>query len=384
VKSVVKKNAFTIVELLVAMTLLVILLGLSGMVFNTTVQAHRAAGATIEITRNLRAIRDQLNTDFKGLRKDGEIFLAWVVRPAIDENGYIDKNENGTPDYQEQFDRDDYQKFDRIIFFANGDYQTLQPQALTAAAGGGSKIVQGNLARISYMLANNSNGTEASLQPDRAGRILARTEHIVTADVDLPLFPDPAELLPAVWDPAVFEQNNFFDYEYQTMTMADWTNMSNLVSPYVAAKDDILTILSDIDNILGASTTTVSGPGPTVDFGLTNTYRNLFCSGVGEFSVQIWLDDEKRWYPQIDPNGDGNSSDTDYRLDGAVIDQTYVGGLLYPDPITGANDLKTNSNMSVPNRPLKFTALKFTFTLYDSKGIIPGGKTFTHIVYIDN
>ena len=29
-------------------------------------------------------------------------------------------------------------------------------------------------------------------------------------------------------------------------------------------------------------------------------------------------------------------------------------------------------------------ALKFTFTLYDSKGILKGGRTFTHIVYIGN
>ncbi|MHC4371396.1 MAG: hypothetical protein ACYSW8_27600, partial [Planctomycetota bacterium] len=29
-------------------------------------------------------------------------------------------------------------------------------------------------------------------------------------------------------------------------------------------------------------------------------------------------------------------------------------------------------------------ALKFTFTLYDSKGIGKGGRTFTHIVYLDD
>jgi len=28
-------------------------------------------------------------------------------------------------------------------------------------------------------------------------------------------------------------------------------------------------------------------------------------------------------------------------------------------------------------------ALKFTFTLYDSKGIIKEGRTFTHVVYLD-
>jgi hypothetical protein len=29
-------------------------------------------------------------------------------------------------------------------------------------------------------------------------------------------------------------------------------------------------------------------------------------------------------------------------------------------------------------------AFKFTFTLYDSKGIIKEGRTFTHIVYLGN
>jgi hypothetical protein len=29
-------------------------------------------------------------------------------------------------------------------------------------------------------------------------------------------------------------------------------------------------------------------------------------------------------------------------------------------------------------------ALKFTFTLFDSKGIIKGGRTFSYIVYLDN
>lgn len=362
-KSVDKKNAFTIVELLVAMALLVILLGLSGMVFSTTVKAHRTAGATIEITRNLRAITDQLNSDFQGLRKDGEIFLAWIARPAIDERGFlIDDNSDTIPDY--------YQKFDRIIFFADGDFQTYQPQAMTAAAGGGSKIVHGNLARISYVPAKNNAGIQASIQPDRKGRILARTEHVVTADSTLPDFPDWS-----AWDPVTFETGNYYTYEYQTTSMADWTNTSSPVSPYVAAKNDILTILSDVQNILAASTVTEGGP--TVEIGDHTTYHNLFGNGVGEFAIQIWLEDEQRWFPQIDPNGDGVYTDTDYPLDGSVIHPTHVMGFLYVG--SGESNLQTNTG-----RSLKFTALKFTFTLYDSNGIIPDGKTFTHIVYIDN
>jgi type II secretory pathway pseudopilin PulG len=369
VKSVVKNKAFTIVELLVAMGLLVMLLTLSGLVFSTTVEAHRKAGASIDISRNLRAVTDQLNTDFRGLRKDGEILLAWIVRPAIDEKGnMIDVNTDGIPDY--------YQKFDRILFFADGDFQTYKTQPTLS---GPEKIVHGNLARLSYMLAKDGAGTKASDQPDRARRILARTEHIVTADADLPDFPDWT----VPWDPAVFEVDNFINYEYQTTTMGEWTNMSQSTHPYFAAKNNILTILSDISNILAADAIITNG-GPRVEIGQPNTYPNLFCSGVGEFGIQIWLDDEKRWYPQIDPDGNGIYTDTDYLLKGAVIDDTLVGGVIYPNPATGAYDLITNANMSIPAPPLKFTALKFTFTLYDSKGIISGGKTFTHIVYLDN
>ena len=65
-----KNKAFTIIELVVAVALLVMLVGLSSVVFSTTVKAHRQANATIEITRKLNAIKTQLDTDFRGLRKD--------------------------------------------------------------------------------------------------------------------------------------------------------------------------------------------------------------------------------------------------------------------------------------------------------------------------
>jgi len=37
----------------------------------------------------------------------------------------------------------------------------------------------------------------------------------------------------------------------------------------------------------------------------------------------------------------------------------------------------------VPGGTVRLSALRFTFTLYDSRGLIPGGRTFTHIVYLD-
>jgi prepilin-type N-terminal cleavage/methylation domain-containing protein len=64
------KKAFTIVELLVAMAIIVVMLAGSGYVFSTAVQAERTARATAEIARKIRGITDQLNADFKGIRKE--------------------------------------------------------------------------------------------------------------------------------------------------------------------------------------------------------------------------------------------------------------------------------------------------------------------------
>jgi len=77
-------RGFTIAELLVAMALLVMLLTLSGLVFSTTVQAHRQSGASIEVSRNLRAVAEQINAYFRGLRKEAPLFL-WFN--AVDTNG---------------------------------------------------------------------------------------------------------------------------------------------------------------------------------------------------------------------------------------------------------------------------------------------------------
>jgi len=365
-----KYNAFTIAELLVAMALLVILVGLSSAVFSASVKAHRKAVATIEITRRLHTITTQLNQDFRGLRRDGEIFLAWVAKPERDQNNMvIDDDGDSDPDH--------YLKYDRILFFADGDFQTYLPQATTVP--GVTKQVAGNLARICYIPAHTQN-TEAEFITPYQRRILARVQHIVTADSDVPLFPYPDDLIPANWDPVAFETDNFLNYEYQTMSMADWTNMSNPASPYVAAKNNILTIVSDVANILAVDNTVTEG-GPVVQTGMPGTYHNLFCEGVYDFGIQIWRADQQRWFPQIDPNGDGDYDDTDYRQDTTgpktIIHDTLVDGFLYEGD--GEANLITASGV-----PLEFTALKFTFRLKDSRNIYPDGKVFTHIVYLNN
>ena len=69
-------KGFTLVELLVAIGI-----SFAGVIFNVSVNAQRTAMANAEIMQKLRAITGQLNADFRGLRKDDEIFVVWVAKP---------------------------------------------------------------------------------------------------------------------------------------------------------------------------------------------------------------------------------------------------------------------------------------------------------------
>ncbi len=133
----------------------------------------------------------------------------------------------------------------------------------------------------------------------------------------------------------------------------------------------------------------------------------LLCEGVGEFKVQGWSFDPVqgrwRWVPEVDPDGDGYLTDSDFFTSGGKVDSINVPGVLYPFPPSGMVSLGGvfYCDLSTPEGRAKFAeyqsrlneerfgeipglgrALKFTFTLYDSKGVIKNGKTFTHIVYL--
>src|SRR4030042_971378 len=90
-------NAFTLMELMVAVALFAIVFAFASVIFKVSVNSYRTAVANAEIIQKLRAITDQLNADFKGLRKDGEIFVIWKVDPVS------------------------HERFARILFFADGD-----------------------------------------------------------------------------------------------------------------------------------------------------------------------------------------------------------------------------------------------------------------------
>lgn len=391
------KKGFTIIELLLAVTLLAILLVVSGAVFRMAAKAYRTAAATGEIARKLRAITDQLDADFEGLRKDGPIFIAWVPANPADADG--------------DGDVDTYERFDRIMFFADGDFYSYHEQAATTS------LIRGNLARITYMLANDSLDAAGNIgkrahEQDPADRILARSQHIFTGQSQLvdevPTDParcrnrwiDPLNIRGQVTAPVqgqvdgdgAFTQANNNYYEYDNLTAGEWLT---LLWPDMR---HMLTVAAD-----------VSVDGATAPGGLCADtpahVHQVLAQGVSSFNIQGWYEPAKRWFPEVDPDGDRDISDSDFYTTGSppVLDESAPLRLIYPWPwdlnpdmavdggIVDFGDTVVNTyrrdliNRDNFNRiPGLGRALKFTFTLYDSRGVFKDGKTFTHIVYLDD
>jgi prepilin-type N-terminal cleavage/methylation domain-containing protein len=338
-----KNKAFTLVELLVAIGILAIVLSFSSVIFKVSINAHRTALAHAEIMQKLRAITDQLNADFKGLRKDGEFFLVWVAKPSA-------------PGFEDN-DYDGYERFDRIMFFADGDFQSYKPPR-----------IRGNLARICYMIAKKDN-VSAEAQ-DRQKRVLARNLHILTTEPGLDDFPDFDNFSPAQW----YDWNN--RYEYDKISLEGWKNISQ------QDKINMLSVITDVE--VTGTTVNRSIRGVDVDPADANSIHMLLCDGVGEFKIQGWYDAQQRWIPQVDPDGNGNLADTHFFLN----EPNNVPGVLFPS-LGGVLNID-NVDYSGPVDAEHFNtipglgrALKFTFTIYDSKGIIENGMTFTHIIYLD-
>jgi len=345
-----KKTAFTLIELMVAMGILVVIMSFAGIIFRVSINSHRTAIANAEIMQKLRAITGQLDADLKGLNKDGEIFVVWKAAQL-----------QGA-DYKDN-DLDGYERFDRIMFFAEGDFQSY----------GINPKVRGNTARICYMLArNNSHRPEGQ---DRAERVLARTQHILTSDESLNDFPDPGSFTNAQW----LEWNN--RNEYDRTSLEEWKKI-----PW-ADKKNMLSVINDVK--VADSNVIEDVRGAIVEPSDANSIHMLLCEGVGEFKIQGWSDSRRRWLPEVDPDGDGNLSDSHFYVNNP--DPNVVPGVIYPYPPNGGVSINNISyqrtdgidKMHFNDIPGLGRALKFTFTLFDSKGIIKNGMTFTHIVYLD-
>jgi len=259
-------KAFTLIELVVAIGVLALVLAFAGAIFKVSVNSYRTALANAEIMRKLRAITNQLDADFRGLRTD---------TPGKIDFGQPD---SGQPDS------------DRIVFFANGDFQSTAQYPTVA----------GNVASIFYGLIDPNSYGGVGVVPEPKDKILARRQTILTADSGLP----PSSPLG--------------EYYYHSLSEwgAEWRADPNV--------GDVLMVRPHLD---------LSNLG-----GDRQGLATYMAKGVDNFTIEY--------------------------------EQGYTSGL------------ESRINWSRGQKDFSTRAFKFTFTLYDSKGIIKNGRTFTHIVYL--
>jgi len=376
------KKAFTLVELVVAVALLAMVISFSSVIFKVSIDSHRTAVANVEIMQKLRAITEQLNADFKGLQKDAPL-LIW-----------FDQNDANDPD----------PRFDQIMFFTVGDFQSSQlyySQQPTNEYDKDYKYVRGNAARVYYGLAESRDPDDNVMKTpydrdlDPEARVLARRQHILTADGDLyewPVDPNGSNFdfeEPISVGGKSYEGNEIF--EHDTMSLTHWKNLDS--GEY-----------SGGSGILKKCFYNRSGSNgfPQFDSRDPNTFHKLLCQGVASFAVQWYYEDfnEPRWFPSADPDNDGDIDDTDLKGN----DRDFGAFFNTPGSLSGdwksvrnpadfsgfdstADDITPNNS----NKGFFPEALKFTFRLVDSQGIITEtdpqgsprpGRTFTHIVYL--
>lgn len=357
------RKAFTLIELVVAIGILAMVLSFAGVIFQVSIDSRRLALANAEIMRKLRVITDQLDADFHQLRKDGEIFVIWHAERKRD---FVPPQQN----HPSAFER-----FDRIMFFADGDFETYRD----------SPPWRGNTARIGYSLAHRLDPTTTGIVPhvlqEPRDRILTRTQHILLAPEDARDRLEPADFND--YDADQWRQWNS-QAEYDHISIGGWARIP------LPVKAHMLSVIGDVTVGYPASSNknTIAG-GVRLDPNDPGSLHVVLCEGVGQFKVQGWSDGQRRWIPQVNPDGDPSLDDSDFILDGGDLHRTNKPGVWYAYPNGGV----VLNGIAYPNQqvdrahfneiPGLGPALKFTFTLYDSQGLIKGGKTFTHIVYLD-
>jgi prepilin-type N-terminal cleavage/methylation domain-containing protein len=339
-----RRAAFTLTELVTAVAILALVLSFAGIIFKVSINANRLASANAENMRKLRAITDMLNADFRGIRDDAPMLVLFERDP----------NQPG-------------RRFDRIMFFADGDFQSAQMYDDAGPNESGDRFLTGNAARIYYGQAATAAAADPVNVPP-AGGLLCRRQHILSAEPGLDRWPDANDIAESFTALAANNET----YEHDSMTLSQWKAVD----------------ANDFRQITAACLDS----HPMVDPSDSDTIHRLMCEGMGSFSVQwaYWDDpgggteDRLVWFPDEDPDGDGDTADSHFDINGS---DTIGAFFNLPGLIAFGDwgDAARPEYRGGVNFPQSFypKALKFTFRLYDSKGVLEDGRQFTHIVYLE-
>ena len=354
----------------------------TGLVFKSSTDASGRAMARSEIMHQLRAITRQLEQDFSGLRPDMPMA---IIFEGYTENGVAGLGDPDFPDRQI--------RYDRIWFFANGDFQANDYNSTDS--------VSGNVAHIYYgqsLDRFDPPNEEASLLERR---ILTRREKILTADGTLNWF-----------NTSFYSVPNGTDEEYKL----DFMPVDN-VAPFSGGLNFWKNIpfnpggsFLGIFNALFRDDTRVTYSvvrRPAMIFDNPDTgntglkyhgdgeegFQRLYmASDLTDFKVEIWFPGATEWFP--------NETDREtIRADGLALPNLSDGYAFYWNAAEDAGvmtaptfafdnglEWRGETGIGALATLLDWTdvwpeALKFTFTLYDKNRRHFGeGETFSYMV----
>ncbi|MCP4451106.1 MAG: hypothetical protein GY809_06570, partial [Planctomycetes bacterium] len=220
-------------------------------------------------------------------------------------------------------------------------------------------------------------------------------QHILTQDESLDPFAPLLDVNETATDQAWYAWHN--EREYDVITLQQWIDMNE------TTRFNALSVATKV-NVQSPDLTDRDYWGSQYNDDRPAMHaHSLLGEGVGAFKIQGWFETldpaltGRRWVPDDDPDLDGDTSDSELLItqDASLGDDLEtVPGLLYSGDNAHAavalggefqgqffQDVLSQDRFN--EIPGLGRALKFTFTLYDSKGLIPKGRTFTHIVTLD-
>jgi type II secretory pathway pseudopilin PulG len=276
------KRAFTLVEVVTAIGILVMVVGFAGIIFKDSIESYRIAGANAEIMQNLQTITTRLDRDFSQVCRNGLLVIRFEEKTGRNETT---KSTNTTPTPV---------RMDRIYYITTGDFQSWFDAGTRHNA---ARVFWGHN-RDSL---NNADWRNLKFTPLDKCRLAMDC---------LLLTPEP-----------------------ETTPVPDDCNKVSLVEFVSDQKGD----RAVLDNSVPAKFVVSTAVDPNV--------RQILCENVGEFKIE-WIDEAVSLY------------EGDYTLNWLSGSKAWGPADEWPN------------------------AIKFTFTLYDSKEILKGGRRFTHIVYL--
>lgn len=359
----------TLAETLVAVSITVAMLLITGMVFNSATTASGQAAANTEIMHQYRTLARQLEADLAGLLDDmplAIIFEEKLFDPDLSIVG------------------DEYPvRSDRMVFYANGDFQTLE-----GLSGNAARIFYGQtLDNMQYPYNDLMPLPENLLTPPR--RILARRAQLFTAAVwGQPVnTPERFDYCPCINYSATALTSLSY---WKGLTQANYLN-SILLSDY---ENDIVSL------IRRPSILKMTHPDPAHPLPKYAPQRVFMLPDVTDFKIQFWYFDNPagkwRWFPNQYDMEVYNDVLYNYSL-AAFENGNFALAWNIPQAVPmSVYDINSNSTYWIFQPPghvlnnasgqyvLKTVlprALKFTFTLYDqNRRRFPEGQTFSYIV----